>query len=227
MKLVGICPTYQRPNYLSNLLWCFQQQDYADKHLLILDDAGQYYYQGDKDWVLHTERERYQNLAQKYSVLCNVAMQAFGHCIIVVMEDDDIYLPNHFRNTAAAFTPGVDYVMPNVVGAVNYLEPGYSINTATTNYHGAWAYDSKFYKKIGGYTYEHGAMHDNVIRDKMRHGRLQRTTELSYVYRCHDDHYQGSKLNQVMTGDPTFIGFLNAKPDELTERMVSEWNRQK
>lgn len=45
-----VCPTYKRPQLLQNALACFLAQEYERKHLVILDDAGQFCEQSGDDW---------------------------------------------------------------------------------------------------------------------------------------------------------------------------------
>ena len=52
MKIAAVCCTYLRPKHLGWLIKCFLEQDYADRELLILDDAGQYDSQEGDRWRL-------------------------------------------------------------------------------------------------------------------------------------------------------------------------------
>ena len=65
MKIAAVCVTYLRPVGLGRMLACFLQQDYPDRELVILDDAGQYDDQEGDRWRLVSVSKRYPTLGEK------------------------------------------------------------------------------------------------------------------------------------------------------------------
>lgn len=88
-----LCPTYRRPHLLRNAIGCFLQQDYPAerRELVILEDAGQLASQRGEGWDVVAVPRRFRSLPEKYNALAALARGE----ILVVWEDDDIYLPWH------------------------------------------------------------------------------------------------------------------------------------
>lgn len=95
-----LCPTYCRPELLANALACYLAQDYpADRReLIILDDAGQFQSQNQSGWELVSVSRRFRSLPEKFNCLAGLARGE----VLVVWEDDDIYLPWHVSAHVAA-----------------------------------------------------------------------------------------------------------------------------
>lgn len=106
MKLCWICPTWNRPKCLVNLVQQFLAQDYPadDLQLIILDDAGQYDTQEGDRWQIVTVPTAFTTLTAKYNALLRlVPADCEG---VVVAEDDDGYEPLHTAACAAALAVG-------------------------------------------------------------------------------------------------------------------------
>ena len=95
-----LCPTYRRPTLLANSIACFLAQDYpADRReLIVLDDAGDLENQIGEGWQLISIPRRFRSLPEKFNTLAGLAQGQ----ILVVWEDDDIYLPHHITSHLAA-----------------------------------------------------------------------------------------------------------------------------
>ena len=133
-----LCPTYRRPARLvANAIACFERQDYpADRRrLIVLDDAGELEPVCGPNWSIATTRTRYPTLPAKYNALVGLVDAAratpeqWEAEILVVWEDDDIYLPWH---------------LSSIVGALYApVAPRYK--------HGrAWAHPSRVWSLYGG-----------------------------------------------------------------------------
>lgn len=97
-----LCPTYRRPTRLvANAIACFERQTYpADyRRLIVLDDAGELTPQVGPNWQIVSMINRYRTLPAKYNALATLAS---GADVLVVWEDDDIYLPWHIEAHVAA-----------------------------------------------------------------------------------------------------------------------------
>lgn len=88
-----LCPTFRRPRLLANSLACFLAQDYPAhrRELIILDDGGDYPTHIGDGWRLVGAPERFPSLPRKFNSLADMARGD----VLVVWEDDDVYLPWH------------------------------------------------------------------------------------------------------------------------------------
>jgi hypothetical protein len=147
MKIAAVCCTYLRPRDLARLLRCFELQDYADRELVILDDAGQYGPQSGDRWRLFSYATRFATLGQKR----NAAAALVGDDVqgLAVWDDDDLYLPWALSASAAAL--GVaPWSRPSLV---LHPQPDGSLRQHQTGglFHGGWAYRREAFWQIAGY----------------------------------------------------------------------------
>lgn len=100
-RILCVCPTYGRPPHLlANTLACYEQQDYAGpKHLFIYDDLGNVKSAKMSNGTLHCSTVREPSLPEKYDTMLRVA-DLSKYDIVVVWEDDDVYLPWHLSAIA-------------------------------------------------------------------------------------------------------------------------------
>jgi len=140
-----LCPTYRRPRrLLANAIACFEAQDYPAEacRLFVLDDAGELEPVCGSNWSIATTATRYPTLPAKYNDLFAIVQMAratpelWEAEILVVWEDDDIYLPWHIRS---------------IVGALYApVAPRYK--------HGkAWAHPSRVWSLYGGHLHQEPA----------------------------------------------------------------------
>ena len=108
-----VCPTYRRPELLANSLACYLAQDYPEdrRELLILDDAGQFVSQQGIGWELCSIARRFTSLPAKFNALAALARGE----IVVVWEDDDIYLPWHITAHVEVLTNDYRVSKPSCV----------------------------------------------------------------------------------------------------------------
>ena len=104
MKLTWICPTWNRPKCVADLVGQFLAQDYPQEklNLLILDDAGQYENQSGDRWQLISFNRPFSTLGDKY----NAMLSMVDADAVVITEDDDVYLPQHTAACAHALQFG-------------------------------------------------------------------------------------------------------------------------
>lgn len=102
MKLTWICPTWNRPECLRNLIAQFKAQEHKESELLILDDSGQYSNQEGSGWQLISFKRPFHTLPEKYNALLGMATSD----AIVIAEDDDLYSPQHSSACEAALQVG-------------------------------------------------------------------------------------------------------------------------
>jgi len=154
MKIAAVCPTFNRPELLGQVIACFERQTYPLRQLLILDDAGQYPDQpaGDR-WRVVSHRDRYPTLGEKR----NAAMAMVDPDVdaIAVWDDDDWYFPHALDACVAALCRG-RWVQPRLVlevrqGVLCYAETAHRKDPNLPAYHGAWAFRRETIDAVGGY----------------------------------------------------------------------------
>lgn len=118
--ITALCPTYHRPKMLATALALWQLQEYDPDRceLLVLDDAGQYpkFQTGQYRYIqdgnamrvaqcppyrLISEPVRYPSIPDKYIRMLELMDPRTE--AIVLMDDDDIYLPHHLASYAEGF----------------------------------------------------------------------------------------------------------------------------
>lgn len=163
MKLTWICPTWNRPKLLANLIRQFLAQDYpADQlELLILDDAGQYENQRGDRWQLISFDRPFATLPEKYNALLGMVTSD----AVVIAEDDDLYSPQHSAVCAAALAFGEvcksSRVLTHVHGVTREED-------ATGRFHASIAFQTAAVRKIGGWPITHRADFDLQFLAKLR-----------------------------------------------------------
>jgi len=147
MKIAAVCCTYLRPRQLGHIIRCFEYQDYEDRELVILDDAGQYQNtQGDR-WRVISLPSRFRSLGEKRNAA--VGLVSPGVEALAVWDDDDLYLPWALRASVAALRVA-PWSRPSLV---LHPQPDGSLRQHRTGglFHGAWAYCRRAFEQCGGY----------------------------------------------------------------------------
>jgi len=151
-RVACLCPTYGRPKLLANLLAQFLAQDYpADRMLLVmLEDAGLIDSQRGENWILEGTPQRCPSMPAKYDRLVELACAAGERPdILVVMDDDDVYLPWHVSQHVAALANGGKWSHPRHVWS-DYT--GKILREdASGRFHACAAYTLKLYQRLGGW----------------------------------------------------------------------------
>jgi hypothetical protein len=147
VKIAAVCCTYLRPRQLGHLIRCFELQDYAERELVIFDDAGQYEPAAGDRWRLISTGTRFPTLGEKRNA-------AAGHVsrdaeALAVWDDDDWYLPWALSASAAALRRA-EWSRPSVV---LYPRPDGALSQHRTGglFHGGWAYRREAFQRCGGY----------------------------------------------------------------------------
>ena len=87
-----VCMTYDRPELLNELLFCFLNQDYENKELIILNDQMNVMYKyNDPRVKIFNYSDRFPSLGNKR----NRSRELVNGDYIFIMDDDDIYYSNH------------------------------------------------------------------------------------------------------------------------------------
>ena len=96
------CCTYRRPRMLEYVLYCFEQQDYPFRSMVILDDAGQLEEAEGNRWRVVSVDKRYPTLGEKRNACAKMVPK--GTEVLVFWDDDDLFLPWGLSATAEAMS---------------------------------------------------------------------------------------------------------------------------
>jgi glycosyltransferase involved in cell wall biosynthesis len=150
-----LCPTFRKPAQLQNAVACFLEQQYPidKRELLILEDTDMLYHNhrflSEKGvYEVKSHQNRFETLSDKYNELVRMSQGD----ILVVWEDDDVYLPNHLSRIS--MTMGKDIASPRAVHPSRvYSTYGnvFQQESATGRFHAALAFNRKAHDLIGGW----------------------------------------------------------------------------
>ena len=157
---ICLCPTYGRPTHLlMNTIACFQAQTYQNKRLLICDDLGNLVYRGGIPNVfVESTPERYPSLPAKYNSM--LAKVTATDSVIIVWEDDDLYLPHHIQSNVDALKRA-EWAHPVDVWSTYTGKP--EIEGAAGRFHASLAFRADFLKRIGGWPDTVSPMFDQML----------------------------------------------------------------
>lgn len=145
-----LCPTFGRKmELLENTIECFRRQTYPAhrRHLFILEDSGRVIQQTGESWVVESVPDRYPSLPAKYNAMRQMVGARKGD-IILVWEDDDLYLPHHINCYVLALA-GNDWAHPSRVWSTYVRKP--TQEEAAGRFHAALGFWTETLNKIGGW----------------------------------------------------------------------------
>jgi hypothetical protein len=178
MKIAAVTVTYKRPVQLGRMLACFLAQDYADRELVILDDAGQYANQEGDRWRLVSVEGRYPTLGAKRNAAARLVSP--GAAAIAVWDDDDCYLPWALRASMAALRRAAWSRPGRVLHAATdgsgrlFQHRTWANGSRRKLFHAAWAFRRETFNEIGGYS---PALNSGEDQQLMRRLERARTSE--------------------------------------------------
>lgn len=202
-KVAVLCPSYRRPRLLANTIAQFQAQDYPAEHrrLIILEDSGTLKSQSGDGWELVSEADRYPSLSAKYQKLMELAADAD---VIVIMEDDDLYLPWHISAHVAALR-NAQWSKPTKIWSLYNTSTPFQENSAG-RFHASIAARRNFVANLGGWADVMTANFDQVLMGKLQWAAkpadpLEVNPSPGYVFRW------------ASTGVPHSQGFMKTPQD--------------
>jgi hypothetical protein len=153
---------------------CFEEQDYEDRYMIILDDGGQYGNQCGDRWELISHSQRYPSLgAKRNAVLEMVPQDTYA---VLPTDDDDLFLPWHLSSAAAALAVA-DWSRPSVIlvpalrGQLTVFNQNYTgrnpEHVEQRLYHPAWAMKLECVLAAGGYPPNESGPEDQGLMRKM------------------------------------------------------------
>ncbi len=121
-------------------------QDYPvdRRELIVLDDAGELQSQTGEGWQTISIPRRFRSLPEKFNALAGLARGE----ILVVWEDDDIYLPHHISSHVAAMEGHLwskpSKVLSDYTGQIQEEE-------ATGRFHASLAFTRQAFEQVGAW----------------------------------------------------------------------------
>lgn len=227
MRISCICCTYKRPVELANMIACFEAQDYDDRELIIIDDAGQYEpLTVSGKWQLHSYTVRMNTLGGKRN---QSAIKATGD-ILSVWDDDDIYLPWHLSTIAKTFEGQAESVaIPSQVWIHRRNQPLRLKTGIKGMFHGAWSFSHELFDRVGGYTEMQSGQDQDLLRKFRKHGcdqldPIEHDARPSYIYRF-GTIQGGYNLSSRGWNDQEFFQSLGERPVEFQTQIVPKLER--
>lgn len=225
----AICPTYKRDKLLANAVQCFVDQDYPldRRELIILDDAGQFDSQvSGNGWSVISTTERYPSLPAKFNALANYC----SGDVLVVWEDDDLYLNHHLDQIAQCYlnSPFEYYVPERVYSTYGKPFGEYQTEMAAGRFHASWAFTRKLFESVGGYPDTGRLDFDQQMRDILTNATGGRgfydTQNCSYVYRWGNGQWHGSQAGE--DGFKALWDRIGAMPFEHKGLLEPKYDKQ-
>ncbi len=242
MKIVWTVSTYNRPHLLPRTIRCFQEQTYANRGMVILDDAAQYT-RSDADmavelleenlWLI-SRKERYASLGEKRNVAAHWAGVLFpGVKAIMPVDDDDIPLPWHTARAAEVLKttpwsrPGV-VLAPHRTGERWAFVENYTGRrddpTREKLYHPSWAFDLATFWRVGGYPEGYSGSEDKhlmmrLARAGVPHGDPCEFGHPSYVYCWGHNNISGHLSRE----DPDGVKAWPTLAQEVQKAVLTPW----
>lgn len=192
--------TYGRVHCLNELVQSFLQQDYkGPKQLVILNDYDeQELIFNHPEVVIVNQKERIKPLGAKF----NKNIELCSHDILVCMEDDDLYLPNHISYAVEHMKDGIFHTGVAWV----WTAPG-KLHHSGNYFHASHVFTRELFERAGKYP-----LKDNCTVDVGIMGEFQRAIghaytqhpkfdDITYIYRWGNQSYHasgyGTQINNV------------------------------
>lgn len=231
MRLCAICVTYKRPAELAVAVASFLRQTYADKELIVLDDAGQYAptaldHLPEKQRLqvkLVTTPHRFRTLGEKRNA--SAALASPDADVLLPWDDDDIYLSWHMEAAAKAIEHA-DYTIPTKI----WLDRGTRLQAKENSYlfHGAWAFRCSAFAQVNGYPWIQSGQDQGLLK-RFKEAGLRRADPItvdprpSYVYRWFTSH---NKHISAASGDKQKAYLdLAALPAPHVAKLEPKWSK--
>ncbi len=134
---------------MPNVLAMFNAQTHRDKHLIILDDAGQLPLLEHRDVSIISNKERFATLGAKFDHLVSLAVQHDPKAGIALWDDDDVYFPEYLSKHSGVLSKG--FVSFPKWKYTNHSVGRGKMILSDNCCHGSWGFLPSHYKDAGGY----------------------------------------------------------------------------
>mgnify|MGYP002624056713 CR=1 FL=1 len=221
-----LCPTYLRPGLLANSIACFLAQDYpADRReLVILDDAGQIAPQHGDGWEVISTLRRFRSLPEKFNALAGLARGD----VLVVWEDDDIYLPWHITAHVDGLADG-GFSKPSRV--LSLYTGKLREEESAGRFHASIAFTREVFNAAGGWPLtKRGDFDQTFLRRLVGAATIVdpcRTVPPSYVFRWSSTRtYHGQSLMQGPSDVEWYERISDVEMDVIMETIVPTFDAE-
>jgi hypothetical protein len=234
--ITALCPTYRHPALLANSLALWLAQDYPldRRELVILDDGQTFDAQFGDGWKLISAATRYPSLPAKYNAL--LGMMAPETDVVLVYEDDDIFLPRYCSTHAQALE-NAEFSKPSRI--LSDYTGELAEENGAGRFHSSMAFRRELIERIGGWPDTKRADFDQQLMRRLATeskgiGDPCQFAPPQYVYcwrtgaahcqstmRSPDDtdwYERGEKAYKPVP----FVGTLRPKIDERTRRILEQ-----
>lgn len=175
-KITVCCVTWRRPELLAKLITAFENQDYPNREMVILDDSGELQETSGDRWRIISSLERSPTLGAKRNRLAKLVTDLIPDTdAMVPWDDDDLVMPWALSAMAAGLK-WADFVRPSQV-LVPYRSSNESFLPVETwwrqdrtdkMFHPAWGYSVGAFRAAGGYPEDASLGEDLVLAKRMR-----------------------------------------------------------
>ncbi len=154
MKIAAVCCSFNRPALLGRMIRCFELQDYEDRELVILDDAGQYGNREGDRWRIVSFDRRFPSLGDKRNAVLRLVSPDVD--AVACWDDDDVYLPWQLSAAVAALRDA-QWAQPRQVLVESHFRRFMRVETFNRRsphiygYPGGWAFRRHIIEGVGGY----------------------------------------------------------------------------
>ncbi len=238
MKICWTVSTYARPQMLARIIRCFEEQMYANRCMLILDDGGQYENQtGDNGrWRLISIPTRFKSLGAKRNACIQLAQEHFpGVECACPVDDDDLALPWHTEACAAALEKA-EWARPSRIlvpipgwrFAANYT--GHRLDHRKERlYHPSWGLRISAIERAGWYPDKSGPEDKYLMLEMDRIGVTQADPiEFgflpSYAYCWHDTNISGRLSKKDPDGKQAWVSLEKKLEPATLEKWEPPFN---
>lgn len=174
LKLSVCCCTFNRPEFLGELIHSFQIQTYPKEHceLIVLDDSGQYGDLRGENWQIVSFPRRFASLGEKRNAC--VSLTSHESEYFVVADDDDIYLPWWLESHARNFRRGALWSFASSIfwSEENRIVDHWHYSDERWIMHPAHAFHKQTFWDMGGYP-PLAWMEDHFLFEKYRQAEIE------------------------------------------------------
>lgn len=115
-KIVGLTCTNGRFSYLERLVTCFLNQTVENKELVVFNNSSISINMNEHENISIINNHVDYLTKKPYKHLGNIYRDAFSHIpqdanFVSIMDDDDIYLPNHFKDAMVVLKNNTEYIV--------------------------------------------------------------------------------------------------------------------
>lgn len=226
MKITALMATHGRHYYLERAVGMFLNQTHANKHLIILQNSN-VDQKLDKEYpnITLINEHNFSNLGEIY----NRAMEFLpaDTDLVCVMDDDDMYLPNHLsegergflRGGKKAYKPNYSYFVDGekIAPMSNVLEP-------------SWFIDVNVMRKLK-FKPECKAHHSTWIHWLLQNNELYvdlvGPKTFGHVWRDPDNMPQGCHTSALGGTDSDTFNFFRNHAVDHGDKIISPWPEEK